>query len=128
MSKLALASIVLLPALVSCRAVGEDASSSHASMGFWQMTSDEDNGPLGEIVEFRSNGTYIAYDKNCDDFPPLPLHVYAGDLYVTSVLPGKGPVSIVYHLGGDGKTLSYTSPRTRNNAYFSRVAGCTPRP
>lgn len=119
----------LLLSIASASVHAKENPSSAAYIGFWYMSSDEDNGPLGEIVEFRSDDSYIAYDKNCKPFAPLPTHNHNGDIYVTAIIEGKGPVAIIYHSTVDG-TLSYTSPRTHNSAFYTRVQAskCRPRP
>ena len=49
------------------------------------------------------------------------MHWWSGDLYVTSEIPGKGPISIVFRPNADGSKLTFTSPRTRNNAVYARI-------
>lgn len=95
--------------------------------GYWQMTADEDGGPLGEMMEFRKDGTYVWHAPNCRALAPLPFHMYGGDIYVTNMIPGKGPVSVIFHPSADHRRLSFTSPRTKNNAYYTRLTGnpCT---
>ena len=90
--------------------------------GFWRMTHDEDQGPTGSLAEFRSDGTYVYYERNCAAHPALPFHVHKGEIYVTNFIPKKGPVSVVFHPSADHGHLTYTSPRTFNNARFERVA------
>lgn len=89
-------------------------------MGFWRMVADEDNGPLAEVFELRGNGEYVAYDPTCAPFPAIHYHVYQHDIYVTNTIPRKGPVAVVFHPEPGGK-LSYTSPRTKNRAWYVRV-------
>lgn len=96
--------------------------------GYWQMTADEDHGPLGEMMEFRDDGTYVWHDRSCRPMPPLPFHVHNGDIYVTNVIRGKGPVAVIFHPDADHRRLSFTSPRTKNNAYYAHLQGnpCAP--
>jgi hypothetical protein len=89
-------------------------------IGFWRMVSDEDNGPLGDVFELRSDGNYIVYDPTCAAFPGLDYHIHKGNIYVTSVIPDKGPVAVIFHPESGGK-LSFTSPRTRNRAWYERI-------
>jgi hypothetical protein len=95
--------------------------------GYWQMTADEDGGPLGEMMEFREDGTYVWHDSHCRGLSPLPFHIYDGDIYVTNMIPDKGPVSVIFHPSADHQRLSFTSPRTKNNAYYRHLTGnpCT---
>lgn len=88
--------------------------------GVWTATSDEDGTPA-DVMEFRADGTYINYGINCAVSGKSPFHVYAGDIYVTSEIPGKGPVSVVFRPSADKTKLTYTSPRTRNNAIYERL-------
>lgn len=91
--------------------------------GFWHLTADEDNSPLGSVMEFRSDGTYIGYDRACKPLGMLGYHVHRGEIYVTSEIPGKGPIAVVFHPGPDRSKLTFTSSRTRNNAIYERVPG-----
>jgi hypothetical protein len=91
--------------------------------GFWHMTADEDNGPVGGVIEFRTDGTYIGYDKSCNAYPTVEFHVYRDNIYVTSLIPGKGPVSVIFHPNSDRSTLTFTSLRTHNNAVYERLPG-----
>jgi hypothetical protein len=107
-------------AAASCAAVERDA---FKATGFWHMTADEDNGPLGEVIEFRADGTYASYDRDCSVLAAVKFHVHDQDVYVTSTIPGKGPVAVIFHPSADGSRLSFTSPRTRNNAIYERIPG-----
>lgn len=109
---------IVLTVVAGCTNTSAQAGSH---VGFWRMTSDEDNGPLGEIFEFRASGEYVYYDRECKPFPALRYHLYDGDVYVTNTIPQKGPVAVVFHPEPDGR-LSYTSPRTHNRAWYERVA------
>ena len=90
--------------------------------GFWQMTHDEDGGPLGELVEFRADGSYLWHGLDCAEPRPITFHVHDGEIYVTNLIPNKGPVSVIFHPSPDHRQLSFTSPRTFNNAVYERVA------
>lgn len=87
------------------------------------MTADEDNGPVGGVIEFRANGDYIHYDKYCNLFPTAKYHVHRENIYVTNEIPGKGPVSVIYHPDANRSTLTFTSARTHNNAVYERLNG-----
>src|SRR4249919_4090906 len=97
----------------SCSARDREAPDAAGVSGFWQMTADEDHGPLGEVLEFRTGGIFVAYDKDCNSLGEFDYHAYRGDIYVTNVIPGKGPVSSIFHPREDQRTLTFTSPRTR---------------
>ena len=114
--------------VVACHA--SDAESSHGVVGFWQMIEDEDGGPLGGVFELRSDNTHVGYAKDCSEYPALPFHVYKGDIFVSSDVPGKGPVSVMFRPSPDGTKLTFTSPRTRNNAVhaFHKTNPCKPQP
>jgi hypothetical protein len=91
-------------------------------IGFWHMTADEDHGPTGEVIEFRADGTYVAYTEICATYPAAEFHVFKGDIYVTSEIPGKGPVSVIFHPDKERTRLTFTSARTHNNATYERLA------
>ena len=120
---IAIALVLLLG--TSCSAASPTASDH---IGFWRMVADEDNGPLGDVFELRSDGNYVVYDATCSAFPGVSYHVYKTNIYVTSVIPDKGPVAVIFHPESAGK-LSFTSPRTRNRAWYERVPSgrCVPR-
>ena len=90
--------------------------------GIWQMTEDEDKGPLGELVEFTADGKYYFYGKDCLSMQPIGFHVYDGNVYVTNVIPSKGPVSVIFHPVDNQTKLTFTSPRTFNNAIYSKTS------
>ena len=117
-------SLVLALGVAACLPACAAQSESIPSWlpGIWQMTADEDKGPLGELVEFTADGRYFFYGKDCLSMSPLTFHVHNGDVYVTNTIQNKGPVSIIYHPVGNGAALTYTSPRTFNNASYSRTA------
>ena len=89
--------------------------------GIWQMTEDQDGGPVGELVEFTVDGNYYFYGKDCIYMHPIRYHVYGGDIYVTNQIPDKGPVSVIFHPIDGNKKLTFTSPRTFNNAVYSKT-------
>jgi len=90
-------------------------------VGFWHMTADEDHGPLGEVIEFRADRTYVAYTQTCTTFPLAEFHTFKGDIYVTSEIPGKGPVSVLFHPEQGRTRLTFTSVRTHNTATYERL-------
>jgi hypothetical protein len=90
--------------------------------GIWQMTFDEDKGPLGELVEFTAKGEYYFYGKDCLSMQPIRFHVHNGNFYVTNTIEGKGPVTVIFHPIENNTKLTFTSPRTFNNATYSKTS------
>jgi hypothetical protein len=107
----------------SCGRFEEPSQGSAWSAGFWRMTADEDNGPLGEVMEFTADGGYIWHGRDCVAYPQIDAHVHNGDIYVTSTIPGKGPVAVIFHPNADHTQLTFTSPRTKNDATYQRISG-----
>ena len=107
----------------SCNRVAEQSPSEAWATGFWRMTADEDNGPLGEVIEFTADGDYVWYGRECTAYPKIDAHVHNGDIYVTNTIPGKGPVAVIFHPNADHTQLTFTSPRTKNNATYERLTG-----
>ena len=87
------------------------------------MTADEDHGPLGEVMEFTRDGGYVWLGHDCTARPKLDAFVHDGNIYVTNIIPGKGPVAVIFHPNAEHTELTYTSPRTKNNATYERVTG-----
>lgn len=114
------AALVAASLFPSCSASNENPDNSWM-LGFWKMTADEDGGPKGTFVEFRANGTYVSYDESCNKFPAIGFHIHDGDIYVTNLIPGKGPVSVIFHPNQERTKLVFTSPRTQNNAVYERA-------
>jgi hypothetical protein len=97
------------------------------AIGFWQGFFDEDSpsGPF-DYMEFRSDGTVKQYGY-CRDGQPTgggvsKYHLSDGDIYVTAEIAGKGPVAIIFRPNSAKTKLTYTSPRTRNNAVYEHHA------
>jgi hypothetical protein len=97
-------------------------------IGVWTATSDEDGTPA-DVFEIKPGGTYVNYGIGCRVNAEMPYHLFRGDLYVTSEIAGKGPVAIVFRPSKDGSQLTYTSPRTRNNALYEKLPSnpCEPK-
>lgn len=66
---------------------------------------------------------YIGYDKNCNRYPAAQYHEHRGNIYVTSEIPDKGPVSVIFHPNSNRSALTFTSARTHKNAVMERLAG-----
>jgi hypothetical protein len=84
------------------------------------MTEDEDGTP-SDTIEFRADGSYVNYGYGCR-LASAKYHVGAEDIYVTHEIPGKGPIALVFRPTKDRTKLTYTSPRTRNNAVYERLS------
>jgi hypothetical protein len=89
-------------------------------VGFWTATFDEDGTPA-DIMEFRADGKYIKYGVNCAVRNEATFHIHSGDVYVTVQVQRKGPVALVFRPSQDRQKLTYTSPRTGNNAIYERL-------
>jgi hypothetical protein len=91
--------------------------------GYWELATDEDGGLRGmDVDEFRRDGTYSILGPDCK--PHLGhYHVFDGDIYVTFDISGKGPIAMIFRPSPTKKTLTYTSPRTRNNATYEKPPG-----
>jgi len=105
----ALALVVLLPGTATAEAW---------LLGTWQKTQDEDNSP-DDVMKFNSDGTWIAYGPGCQE-KLFQYFLHEGNVFL--VIPiEKGPVSLVFRPSLDKKQLTFTSPRTMNNAIYEKV-------
>lgn len=86
--------------------------------GAWKVTHDEDNTPP-DIMAFKS-GVYVSYGVDCAFRYEWPMHIHGGDVFVKVEWP-KGPISIVFRPNADKTKLTFTSPRTRNNAIYEKL-------
>jgi hypothetical protein len=89
-------------------------------IGTWTPISDEDGTPP-DFADFTADGKYINYGYDCSVRTEMSLHIYKGDIYVTGEIPGKGPIAVVFRPDPQGEHLTYTSPRTRNNAVLAKT-------
>ncbi|MGY0613460.1 MULTISPECIES: hypothetical protein [unclassified Luteimonas] len=89
-------------------------------VGFWELDYDEDGTPR-DTMEFTAEGRYVMHGIECDLMESFPYHVYRGNLFVALDVPDKGPIAMIFHSNVDGR-LSFTSPRTRQNAYYKRLS------
>jgi hypothetical protein len=51
----------------------------------------------------------------------MNYHIHNGNVYVTIEIPGKGPIAIVLHPTSNNSRLTFTSPRSRNNATYAKL-------
>lgn len=107
-------------ALVSA-AAGAHTDDTTWITGVWTATSDEDGTPA-DVFEFTSTGKYVNYGFNCSVASTMTYHVFSGDIYVTAEVRGKGPIAIVFRPSPDHRKLTFTSPRSRHNAVYERLA------
>jgi hypothetical protein len=111
--------LLLCGAPVVATADRSDVSAPYWFVGQWEMASDEDNSAPYDLMEFRPNNVWVDYGPGCKEFL-AEYHVYGRDIYVTSLVPDKGPIAMVFRPSEDHRVLTYTSPRTRHNAMFKR--------
>ncbi|WP_157616974.1 hypothetical protein [Rhodanobacter sp. Soil772] len=93
--------------------------------GFWAQVVDEDGRPGDDTLKFRKDGSFVVYGSKCQEFPVGEFHLYKGNIYATFKTP-KGLVSAVYIPSKKHQRLTFTSPRTGNNAVYAPAKGCTP--
>lgn len=101
------------------------AGESDWPVGTWVKTIDEDNGPP-DSVTFRSDGTFATYDKQCRVHTNA-YFVEKGMIFLIIPLK-KGPVALIFRPNADKSSMSFTSPRTQNNAVYvpSGAPHCRP--
>lgn len=87
-------------------------------VGTWQKTQDEDNSP-DDVLKFNDDGTWVAYGPECQE-KLYEYFMHKGDVFLFIPIQ-KGPVSLVFHPSPDKKRLTFTSPRTMNNAIYEKV-------
>ena len=88
--------------------------------GTWKGIADEDGTPP-DILSFDASGKYISYGIGCATHDVMDYHLHNGNVYVTIEIPGKGPIAIVFHPTADKSRLTFTSPRSRNNATYAKL-------
>lgn len=94
-------------------------------IGFWAQVLDEDGLPDDDTLQFRMDGSFVVYGSKCQEFPAGEFHLHKGNIYATFKTP-KGLVSAVYVPSQQHQRLTFTSPRTGNNAVYAPARGCTP--
>jgi len=126
---IAVATAFFAAALLACAnataaARGSAAAASESPVwliGQWTLAEDEDGGPPGmDLDEFFEDGRYIIYGPNCRE-SVATWHMFRGDIYVTLDVRGKGPIALIFHPNAEHTALTFTSPRTRNNAIYRRA-------
>jgi hypothetical protein len=97
----------------------------HWLVGFWTQVVDEDGRAGDETLLFRRDGSVAVYGSKCQEFPAGTFHLYKGNVYATFKAP-KGLVSAIYVPSKNHDHLTFTSPRTGNNAVYAPATGCIP--
>ena len=94
-------------------------------VGYWVQVVDEDGRPGDDTLRFRKDGSVVVYGPKCQELPPSEFHLHTGNIYATFETP-KGLVSAVYVPSQKHQRLTFTSPRTGNNAVYAPAKGCIP--
>ena len=102
-----------------CHAESLQSSDLGWLVGTWQKTQDED-GTSPDTLRFRNDGTWVAYGPDCEECI-YKYFVHGGDVFLFIPIE-KGPVALVYRPNSSHSALTFTSPRTRNNAVYEKVA------
>lgn len=87
-------------------------------LGTWIKTYDEDRDPADSIT-FRPDGTFATYDDACEEH--TNAYFVRNDLVFLVIPLNKGPVALVFRPTEDKSIMTFTSPRTRNNALYVRA-------
>jgi hypothetical protein len=114
-----LPAVLLAPLLVLAGTSWSSDKKDHFGwlFGTWTMTVDEDHGPADSMT-FRADGTFASYDDQCREHANS-YFVRKGMVFL--VIPqAKGPVALVLVPDASKSTLTFTSPRTQNNAVYER--------
>jgi hypothetical protein len=113
---------VALTAVLATAFLGQTSCASEGPdwlVGVWQKTHDEDQSPA-DTIRFRPDGNFINYGPNCQE-KLNPYFVHGGNVYLSIEIPGKGPVALVFKPSVDKKALTFTSPKTLNNAVYEQA-------
>lgn len=111
---LAITSLVLSPLVASAE------QGPTWIVGTWQKTLDEDHAPP-DVMTFRADGTFLSFGPKCEQ-RTNHYFVHEGDAYLVVMIPGKGPVALVFRPNSDKSHLTFTSPRTLQNAQYEKIA------
>lgn len=88
-------------------------------VGPWAKKAAEKKSP-DDVVEFREDGTFVTYGPGCQrTFSSYFLR--DGYIYITIVAPLKGPIALMFVPSEDRKSLTFTSPRTFENATYEKA-------
>ena len=121
MTRTATMALIIGLAVLSTGTHADTVAPTRWPYGFWVGVLDEDNGPL-DFFEIRPDDTIVFWgfcrDGRASGGEATRFHWHAGDIYVTSEIPGKGPIALVFRLNKAKKQITYTSPSTRNNQFY----------
>lgn len=95
-------------------------------VGTWEKTHDEDNSPP-DILLFRSDGTFVSYAPRCEE-RVNSYFMHDGKVFMVIGIPDKGPVALVFQPSQNHQSLTFTSPRTLNNAVYEKRPSATCKP
>lgn len=109
--------VLALPG-ISCSA--HNGGAPRWLLGTWDKTLDEDGGPPDSIT-FKSNGMFVTYDSQCNEHTNS-YFVEKGMVFLIIPL-AKGPVALVLTPSADRSSMTFTSPRTQNNAVYEPSDG-----
>src|SRR5690606_14084327 len=102
----------------ACSAQGKGAP--EWLLGTWDKTSDEDGGPPDSIT-FKNSGIFVTYDSQCNEHTNS-YFVEKGMVFLVIPL-AQGPVALVLNPSTDHSSMTFTSPRTQNNAVYEPSDG-----
>jgi hypothetical protein len=112
--------VVLLAPLLALAGAAHSSQNSESAgwlVGTWKMISDEDHGTLESIV-FRADGRFATYDEQCKEHTNS-YFVRNGMVFLV-VPQAKGPVALILVPDAKRSSMTFTSPRTLNNAVYKR--------
>ena len=87
-------------------------------VGSWEKIQDED-GPSKDVIRFNDDGTYVSFGPNCEE-RSLQYFVWNGNVFLMVDMP-KGPVALVFRPDTTHQQMTFTSPRTLNNALYKKA-------
>lgn len=112
--------LLLVSASSASWAAKQEPTGDHAwLLGVWEKTQDEDR-DRPDSLKFQTDDTFVSYGPSCEE-KVFPFHIHKGNVYLDVAIPGKGPVALVYRPNQSRTALTFTSPRTLNNATYERV-------
>jgi len=119
------ATIILILSSLLCTDSARAAQAPAWLIGYWAQVADEDGRPGDDTLRFRKDGFVVVYGPKCQALPPSGFHLNKGNIYATFETP-KGLISAVYVPSQNHQRLTFTSPRTGNNAVYAPAKRCIP--
>lgn len=110
---------LLTPAIAFSAGVclADSTDSTEWLVGTWTKTIDEDSGPPDSII-FRADGTFATYDGKCKE--RINSYFLENGMIFLVIPLAKGPTALVLQPSADRSDMTFTSPRTQNNAVYTR--------